>query len=677
MATGTCPPECFRPDAGPLNAVMLRLSVWVFVALTLSFAAATRAQHITLSIDDLEAPGFSAKALKGGLRGTAERELLLEIGAVTLYGRTWRNVRLRCPRLRLETAVIECAAGVIEVGEAIPLSFTYSAGQKKLDVVLQPAAREIWRLNADFGKREFRVGIDNGKPERLASWLPPEMPKPSGGTIKGAITFLTAGSVNAQIEVDGLAFSDASGLRAGEKIKAGIRVAAEQRDGVWQWRASADWVAGEVFWQPLYVTGSGQRLEAEGISGAQRTQIRRGSLTLPAVGSAEFNGVWDHKTEQIINADVRSTPLKLSALYAQVLKPFLAQTALGDVRTAGEVTAAVQIAQGKLGAVDLQFKDVSLEDHNRRFALFGMEGRIPWQQDAATQAEISVKGGEVLRLPFGPFRLPLNMRGTHFAVDKLDVPLLDARLTVSDFSAGLAADGWRWSFGGGLTPVSLSRFTQSLGLPTMHGSLSGVIPRMTYEKSTLSVDGALLFRVFDGTIVAKDLRLLDPFGKVPRMQADLDMRNLDLDLLTRTFSFGNITGRIDAQVTGMELINWQPVKFDARVESSAGDYPRKISQTAVQNISALGGAGAAAAIQRSFLRFFEQFGYQKIGLKCKLRNYVCEMSGAEDAPQGYVIVKGGGIPAITVIGYNRYVSWQELIDRLKRIMQDNVHAIVE
>lgn len=649
----------------------------MLAVLTTSSAAATPPQQINLSIDNLEAPGFAAKALTAGLRGGAVRELLLEIGSVTIHGRTWRDVRVRCPRLRLEASVVECAGAVMEVGEKIPLSFTYSAGQKKLDVVLRPAPREIWRLNADFGKREFRVAIDNGKPERLASWLPPDMPRPSGGTIKGAITFFTAGSVNAQIEVDGLTFSDASGLRAGDKIKAGFRIAAEQRGGEWQWQASGDWMAGEVFWQPIYVTGAGQHLEAEGISSAERTQVRRGDLRLPAVGSAEFGGLWDHKTGKIISADIRSSPLKLGALYAQILKPFLERAALSDLRTEGEVTAALQIAQGKLRAIDVKFKGVSLEDQDRRFALFGMDGHIPWQQDVETQAEITVKGGEVLRLPFGQFRLPLNMKGTHFAVDKLEVPLLDAKLTVSDFSAGPAAEGWRWSFGGGLTPVSLARFTQSLGLPTMHGSLSGVIPRMTYDRSTLTIDGALLFNVFDGTVVAKDVRLSDPFGKVPRMQADLDMRNLDLDLLTRTFSFGNITGRIDARVSGLELTNWQPVKFDARVESSAGDYPRKISQTAVQNISALGGAGAAAAIQRSFLGFFEQFGYQKLGLSCKLRNNVCEMGGVEDAPQGYVIVKGGGIPAITVIGYNRHVSWQELIDRLKRIMQDNVRVIVE
>ncbi|MCW5604424.1 MAG: hypothetical protein KIT18_07755, partial [Burkholderiales bacterium] len=221
------------------------------------------------------------------------------------------------------------------------------------------------------------------------------------------------------------------------------------------------------------------------------------------------------------------------------------------------------------------------------------------------------------------------------------------------------------------------RLTAALGLTTMHGTLSAQIPTVSYRRSMLQVDGALTFNVFDGTVVASGLVLEDPLGRVPRLNANIDMRNLDLDLLTRAYSFGNMTGRIDARIAGLELANWQPVRFDARIASSPGDYPRKISQAAVQNISALGGAGAAAAIQRSFLRFFEQFGYERLGLSCRLGNNVCEMGGVENAPRGYVIVKGGGIPAISVIGYNRRVNWQELVDRLKRVTQDNVQAIVK
>jgi hypothetical protein len=125
------------------------------------------------------------------------------------------------------------------------------------------------------------------------------------------------------------------------------------------------------------------------------------------------------------------------------------------------------------------------------------------------------------------------------------------------------------------------------------------------------------------------------------------------------------------------MVNWKPVNMDAKVQSSPGKYTKKISQRAVENITALGGAGAAAAIQRSFLRFFKQFNYAKMGLSCKLRNDVCEMSGIESTDGGYVIVKGSGIPAITVLGYNQTVSWVELIDRIKRVIDGNTKAVIK
>jgi hypothetical protein len=211
----------------------------------------------------------------------------------------------------------------------------------------------------------------------------------------------------------------------------------------------------------------------------------------------------------------------------------------------------------------------------------------------------------------------------------------------------------------------------------MQGSLSGVIPELRYRRGTLAMDGELALRLFDGLVTAKNVQLIEPFGRAPRFHADVEVKNMDLELLTSKFDFGNITGRIDAHIGGLELAGWQPVRFDARFASSPGRYPKKISQRAVQSISSLGGAGAAAAIQRSFLRFFDEFGYDRLGLSCRLANGVCEMDGIERAPQGYVIVKGGSVPAISVIGYNRSVDWPELLERLKRITQENVKPIVK
>jgi len=48
------------------------------------------------------------------------------------------------------------------------------------------------------------------------------------------------------------------------------------------------------------------------------------------------------------------------------------------------------------------------------------------------------------------------------------------------------------------------------------------------------------------------------------------------------------------------------------------------------------------------------------------------IAGRERPDGGFPIVRGGGIPALDVIGYNRRVDWQELVDRIQRVIENNV-----
>ena len=220
--------------------------------------------------------------------------------------------------------------------------------------------------------------------------------------------------------------------------------------------------------------------------------------------------------------------------------------------------------------------------------------------------------------------------------------------------------------------------TDALGLPSMSGVLSASIPGLRARPGEVVLDGATVVSVFDGFVQATGVRVLEPFGVGSHLTAEIEARHIDLSQLTETFSFGSITGFIDADIHALELVRWRPTAFDARVSSSEGRYPRRISQRAVQNISALGGAGAIAAIQRSLLGFFDTFGYSEIGLACVLRSGVCDMSGIDDGQQDgrFVIVSGGGIPALDVIGYNRRVDWRELVERLQRVIEGNAAAEV-
>ncbi len=78
----------------------------------------------------------------------------------------------------------------------------------------------------------------------------------------------------------------------------------------------------------------------------------------------------------------------------------------------------------------------------------------------------------------------------------------------------------------------------------------------------------------------------------------------------------------------------------------------------------------------SALRFFEEFNYQTLGLSCQLRGDVCRMNGVESTPQGYIIVKGSGVPSITVMGYNHSVGWSDLLARVQRITAGNVKPVI-
>ncbi|MGZ8203487.1 MAG: hypothetical protein ACXWUB_09595 [Burkholderiales bacterium] len=647
-------------------------------ALAMAATSAARAKDLTLAIGDIEAPSFSARAVRAVLAGPQLRELTVDIGRLTVAGRTWQGVKLTCAALEQGRVTITCPRGVLHAPVNMAVSFSYAGRSGAFVVEATPSGDEAWRIAGTLAgeRRAFDVTFKNARLEMLAPWLPKNAPTLKGGRISGAGKIADR-AINARIEIAGAAFADASGLHAGEKLGGTLEVDGAREGEGWRWQGRVAWRGGDVFWQPLFLSGKGQRLELDASTARGVTQVRSGRLELPDIGTIDFNATWDHSKGALVGLEARGNRLRVAPLYDQVLNPAMQQPTLSDMRAEGEANITVRAAARGVESAEVELNGVSFEDRQRRFAVFGASGRIPWHRDQDTTGEVAFKGAELLKVPIGAATLPLRLRGMRVAIDAARIPVLDGAVTLKGFAAVRVGDEWRWRFSSEIAPLSMEQLTQALLSPVMHGTLSGVIPEVRYRRGTVSVDGTFVMRAFDGVISATGLELNGAFGRTPRLHGDIEMKNLDLELLTRTFDFGTITGRVDASVQGLELVNWEPVRFDARIASSPGRYPRRISQRAVQNISALGGAGAAAAIQRSFLRFFDTFGYDRLGLSCKLENKVCQMDGIERAPQGYVIVKGGGIPAISVIGYNRAVDWLEFVGRLKRITQENVKPVVK
>jgi hypothetical protein len=655
------------------------------LALSVALSAAladSGPRTIELAIGALSAPGFAAKAIRLELVGADLTRANLRIGELQAFQRQWRDVTLTCAAFRLQGAVIACDSGRLEPPFALPLSFNYHTTTGALTVVASPSGRERWQaeLTGQGAQRRAVLRFADAPVARIQAFTPELPVKFTAGVADGVLRASLGDPSDVRLDGEAtlrkIAFSDAPGMRAGEGISGKVTVRADMRGETWQWRLDASWPEGEIFWDPVY-SKAGYRLLAGGVITPKRVDIEQATLLVDGLGEIRLNGALDRMSGDIERAQIDTGKVGVAPLYMRFLKPMLRDTAFAELRSEGVVRATLEWRAGSISTATVDLDNVSFEDERGRFAVFGVFAHLPWQRAARTEGRIGLSGAELQRLPIGAVGATLDIEPDEMRAAQLTIPILSGLLTLNDLRLRHAPDGFAWQVRGALSPVPLDVLLAHFGLPAMQGSIAGEIPRVRYERSTLTVDGALLMRVFDGTVTIADLRIDSPLGLAPRLQASLDARNLDLGLVTRTFAFGNITGKVDARVANLVLSNWRPVRFDARIESSPGDYPKRISQTAVSSISALGGAGAATAIQRSVLRFFETFGYSTLGLSCALHDGVCRMGGVEDTVQGYVIVKGGGVPAINVLGYNREVGWEELLTRLKRVLDSNVKPTIQ
>ncbi len=479
------------------------------------------------------------------------------------------------------------------------------------------------------------------------------------------------------ILLNGASFSDAAGLHAGENIIGDLQLTAQRKAGGWQWDSQLNWDKGEVFWQPFYFGDADSHFSAHGRADDKQVTVEDARLTIKDVGKIQAVATINAKNQQLVDATVRAEQIDFNGLYTLLLKPTLEKSAFGNLQVSGQANWQFEMQNKQPANFNLKLIDANIEDQNGKFAFSHVNANIPWDYDIAQQISLDYESGYLLNLPLGAAKLKAELNRYALTAPELVLPLLNGALNFQDVSAAWLGENWFWHLRMNLTPIDLGRFSTALGWPEMQGQISGHVPLVTYANKQLNMDGAMTFNVFDGTIGMDNLRIDDPLGVVTRMYADLTMRKLDLGEVTRTYRFGAIEGKLDGDVKGLELENWKPIRFDAVLQTSEDEQRKKISQRAVENIAALGGEGTAAALQRTFLRFFDEFNYDKIGISCKLRRDMCEMGGVTSTADGYIIVKGSGLPAINVNGYNKQVSLSDLLSRIKRITDSNAKVIVK
>ena len=488
-------------------------------------------------------------------------------------------------------------------------------------------------------------------------------------------TFDLGDSVSGNIAVDhrSIAFQSTDGDWLGDALEGRLSLELEQTGAQWQGRFELDLTRGELLTPFAYAAASRENpvlLEARVQTADDGETLFIEDLRLrqaPWVridGSAEFAFGGGSGLRQM---SLRLAPADLGQLHQRYLAPVLVSPLLGALTMDGRVSGEFGQKGSAPPGVRVRLDGVDIRDNTdaARFSIEGLSGALALGVPGAT-GELSWRSASVFRFGIGEAVLPLRFGDREVALAApARIPLLDGSLDIDEFSIGWREPSPEISFDAVLVPVSMPLVSEALDWIPMQGQLSGVIPRVSLGGGTLQVGGSLLMRVFDGTVVVNNLRVSDLFGYWPVLTADIRARDLDLELLTGTYEFGRITGRLEGELEGLRLEDWRPVAFDASFRTPEDDRSRhRISQRAVDNIAGLAGGGASGAVSRGVLRFFDEFNYDRLGISCELRDGVCEMDGIAPAKNGFYLVRGGGIPRIDVVGFTRSTDWATLLDRL-------------
>jgi hypothetical protein len=613
-----------------------------------------------------------------------------------------RNVRIDCASVDMSPTVVACRDG--QVTADIPglgqqrfwAALTYGRADASLEVSIRN-----WRLGdgelalvAAFRNDAWQAAAELdevGLPEVLRIAAAFDIALPVSATSGRATAKLQAQGREAQPvrvaasgEVVALSINNESGSLASEQLAFNFTAQAQREGHAWRYAVEIDAPSGQAYAEPFFLDFGVHPLAAsvtglltdDGALVAERFEIEHADV-LTATGAALLRLKHEQPLREL---SVDLERLQFPGAYDSYLQPLLLDTNFRSVQTSGALAGTITVRDGAAEQVAVSLDALSLDGPDLRIS--ELSGALSWrmqaQPDAADTQSAPAPAVSTLRWASGAlFGLDFGASELRFTLDQRNVRLLEP-VRIPFLDGALKLDSLRIRNAGlptvaflidaTLEPVSVPRLCQAFGWPEFGGHVGGTISKLRMREGVVTLGTTLEAQVFDGQVRVSDLRLEQPFSNWPRFHSNIELENLDLELVTGAFSFGRITGRLSGAIRDLEMFNWSPVAFDARLFTPPHDRSRRrISQRAVENIGSMGGGGAGvtAALSSGFLRFFDDFNYQRLGISCRLRNEVCEMDGAAPAPNGgYYLVEGRGVPRIDVIGNSRRVDWPRLVQQL-------------
>ncbi len=655
------------------------------------FAAVGQARTLTARIDRVDTAIASLQDVQVQLTwppGVEQGELRLRARRADAPGLGYRFTGLdwRCPLLRDDAGGWRCAGPVRSAGGSMQLAVEIgvsttdaelSDGRGRIGLHRDAASPDVTRIDLT------RIPLVWTQALFSQAWSTAHL---VGGTGDARLTVTAADAAPLQIagpvalRAAGLDTADGSIAAAGLNADLEVDVRLGEHDSV---VLDGRMHGGELLFGSTYVALENRSTLLRVVArrrtsqGWQLPELRWGD---PGILQVQGSAALDPDAS-LTALDLRLQSADLRPLRDAYLSGWLGMAGLGGLQLEGSMEATVIMREGALADAMVRVHQVDLADPDGRFAFSGVDGHLEFSVTQPVDSALRWREGAVHGLAFGAAKLPFTSGdGSLRLREAVEVPILGGRarfdhLQIHPPGAGAGVDV---RFGLALERLDVGKLSAALEWPAFAGELSGTIPEARYADEKLVFEGGLEMRLFGGSVAVSGLSMERPFGVLPTLMADIVFDDIDLLALTGAFDFGSISGKLDGRIGDLRLVSWQPVAFDAHLVTDRHRGVRqRISQRAVQDLTSVGNASFVNALQSQLIGFFDDFGYSKIGIGCRLQDEVCTMAGIGSAGSGFVIVRGSGLPRLTVVGFNRRVDWPMLVERLAAVGKGDVKPLVD
>jgi len=495
----------------------------------------------------------------------------------------------------------------------------------------------------------------------------------------------TAGRVDAELALDlrdeGLqssgrvtlkdaGFDTPAGTLAGQQLNLSSRFGLDTTSGTTRIDLDASLHGGELLLGALYASLPDHPVQLGMHATVQGGAFALDHLRFNDADSLQFDGALAFNAAgglDLLRLD--HVQASFPAAFDRYGKAWAGTLGLNEVSIRGPLSGSLDLRADGPRSFAFHTDGLDFSDGAGGVAIHGLSGGLDWAAKGERPAtSLGWNGLDIYRVANGAVQSHWQSRDGSLALQQpLRVPVLGGQLQVSQLDWRPAvAKGQRLSTSLVLTGVDMATFSQTMGWPAFPGTLGGAVPSLRWVDDRFELEGGLSATLFGGFADITALSLQQPFGPHPSLSGNIALKQLDLAAITSVFDFGDITGRLDGSIDGLRLIDWNPVAFRASLRANGGG---RISQRAVNNLTAVGGGGMVAGLQGAVLKLFRTFGYSRIGLDCTLLGTVCRMGGLEAEGDGYTIVEGSGLPRLKVVGHQTEVDWPTLVRRLREAVE--------